>query len=300
MNAGAKTDCPACGSSRTSRARVVPDHEYGIPFQAMYLSCEDCGTAIQAPMPSPSRLSSFYPSTYHSQANRGLLHRLRCRMRLRQLLPLPLQDGVVLDYGCGNGAFLDYAAATLSDVRFVGYEIRPRRTVKTLQDGRVTLIEGSFEDLLDLLPPCRLITMNHVIEHLPDPAAVMTALFKKLQPGGVLEGQTPAAGSLEQRVFGGRWSGYHAPRHTVIFSRRGLGEFLTRLGFRQPALTAAFNPAGLAVSLASAMKPTSGAAGIARRGPLWLLWLGLGTLLAPFDVLSGAPGIVNFRAVKGT
>ena len=41
-----------------------------------------------------------------------------------------------------------------------------------------------------------------------------------------MEGQTPAAGSLEQRVFGSFWSGYHAPRHTVVFSASGLDQFL--------------------------------------------------------------------------
>jgi SAM-dependent methyltransferase len=218
-------------------------------------------------------------------------------MRLRQLLPLPLSEGAVVDYGCGNGSFLTFAAEVLPDVRWFGYEVGAKRTVKTILDGRVTFIEGTLDDLLALLPPCRLLSMNHVIEHLPDPSLALSALSQKLLPGGVLVGQTPASGSWEQRLFGTRWSGYHAPRHTVVFSRRGLRECLTRLGFRHIRIDPAFNPAGLAVSLAS-VAASAPARGISRQGLPWLGWLGAGTLLAPLDLLSGRSGIMNFRAVK--
>ena len=297
MDTGTNSECPACGSSRRSADYTVPDYEYGLSYRAAYLSCEDCGTTAQAPMPSPAQLAAFYPPAYHSHTNRGLLHRLRCRMRLRQLLPLPLKDGVVLDFGCGNGAFLEYAAHRLPGVRFFGYEIGPKQNVTVRRQGRITLVEGALEDLLDRLPACRLISMNHVIEHLPDPQRALSALSGMLLPGGALVGQTPAAGSCEHRMFGPRWSGYHAPRHTIVFSRRGLRECLTRLGFQRIRISSAFNPAGLAVSLASAVS-SEPVTGIPRQGIAWLGWLAAGTWLAPFDLLSGRSGIMNFRAEK--
>jgi SAM-dependent methyltransferase len=290
-----KYDCLACGSSRLSELRTVPDFEYGVPYRAGYASCENCGTTIQVPMPTPAQLSSFYPAAYHSQTSHGLLHRIRCRMRLRQLLPLPLSEGVVLDYGCGNGSFLAFAADRLPDVRWFGYEVGPRRRVTTLRDGRVTLVEGSLADLLALLPPCRLLSMNHVIEHLPDPGFVLSSLSRKLLPGAVLAGQTPVAGSWEHQVFGPRWSGYHAPRHTVVFSREGLRECLTRQGFRRIRIDPAINPAGLAVSLASAAT-VDPPRGITRQGLPWLGWLAAGACLVPLDLVLGRPGIMNFRA----
>lgn len=297
MTHSKKLDCLACGSPRLSEPRTVPDYEYGVPFNASYSTCEDCGTTLQIPMPSPAQLASYYPATYHSQTNQGPLHRIRCRMRLRQLLPLPLSDGVVLDYGCGNGSFLAFAADRLPHVQWFGYEVGPRRRVTTMKDGRVTIVEGSLDDLLAVLPTCRLLSMNHVIEHLPDPGLVLSALSRKLQPDAVLIGQTPVSESWEHRLFGTRWSGYHAPRHTVVFSRRGLRECLTRHGFRHIRIDPAINPAGLAVSLASVAAATP-SRGIARQGLPWLGWLAAGACLVPLDLLSGRSGIMNFRAVK--
>ena len=164
-----------------------------------------------------------------------------------------------------------------------------------LDGGAVTLVRGDIDDVCSVVPPCRLITMNHVIEHLPDPGAVVAALTAKLAPGGVLEGQTPAAGSLEHRVFRGAWSGYHAPRHTVVFSSAGLARLLADAGLGEVAVEKAFNPAGLAVSLASV--PSRGGAGHIRRGgPSWLMFLAVATALAPLDLLSKSPGIVDFTA----
>ena len=106
---------------------------------------------------------------------------------------------------------------------------------------------------------------------------------------------SPAAGSLEHRVFRGAWSGYHAPRHTVVFSSDGLATLLAKAGLVDVVVDGAFNPASLAVSLASL--PSRGKGGNIRRGGgSWLLFVGMATALAPVDLLSGSPAIVDFTA----
>jgi hypothetical protein len=162
--------------------------------------------------------------------------------------------------------------------------------------GGAKIVKGQLSDLLEVLPRCSLITMNHVIEHLPDPLATVTALSERLADRGVFEGQTPASDSLEHAVFRLRWSGYHAPRHTVVFSRAGLRTMLQRCGFSAPRTESALNPAGIAVSLGSL--PHRGPGRIRRNGFKWLSLLGMATLLAPIDLLSGRPGIMNFVAIK--
>ncbi len=290
----ARVPCPACGDLGTGPSRAVPDHEYGMDFVATYVACAGCGTLRQDPMPSPAELAAFYPSDYHSQTGQGLPGRLRHRARFRRLAPL-IGDGPVFDYGCGNGDFLRYVARHRPGPEYYGFEIADRREVSVLDGGAVTIVRGDLDDICSVLPPCRLITMNHVIEHLPDPLAVVSALAGKLAPGGVFEGQTPAAGSLEHRLFRGAWSGYHAPRHTVVFSPRGLACLLAKAGLEDVSVEKAFNPAGTAVSLASV--PQRGRVGHIRRGGAsWLLFVGMATALAPVDLLSGSPAIVDFSA----
>jgi SAM-dependent methyltransferase len=290
------TRCPACGATSNGGHVSVPDHEYAVPYVATFAACADCRSSFQAPMPRGDALASYYPSEYHSFGREGILTRIRYDMRIKRLSALAPGDGALLDYGCGDGSFLVRAANRFPGRRFFGYEIASSREVKELAGGAVTLVRGGLADLLDVLPRCEVVTMNHVIEHLPEPLAVLEALRERLLPGGVVEGQTPAAASLEQRVFGPRWSGYHAPRHTVVFSRAGLRRVFERAGYRDIVIDAAFNPAAIAVSLASLLHAADAAGRVERRGAGWLFWLGLATALAPVDLLSRASGIVNFKA----
>jgi SAM-dependent methyltransferase len=290
--------CLACGSTRSVTSYVVPDHEYDVGHTAEYGLCEGCGTLLQTPIPDLEQLATFYPPRYHSFAAGGLLARLKDRARLRRLRSLLASNrGVILDYGCGDGRFIKEAAMRTKGLVFWGYEMAARRQEYVAPDGRVTIIHGSVDDLLAVLPACDLVTMNHVIEHLPDPLAVLRALHARMNDGATMEGQTPAADSLERKVFRTRWSGFHAPRHTVIFSRSGLQQVLTAAGFHHPEIAAAFNPAGIAVSLASV--PHGDCPGtITRQGAQWLMYVGAAAALHPIELLSGAPGIVNYAARK--
>ena len=288
--------CPACGSRVQRNSYDVPDHEYLVNFIARYAACGDCGTLYQTPMPDSCTLTTFYPATYHSFATAGVLTKVRHSLRLRRLVRLLNKDtGVVLDYGCGSGSFIRWASERTPGISFWGYELADRPRTET-RDG-VTIVTGSVEDLMNELPPCDLVTMNHVIEHLPDPRSVLSSLHRRMNDGAILEGQTPMADSFERKVFGTRWSGFHAPRHTVVFSRAGLTHLMTATSFKSVKVTGAFNPAAIGVSLAATMHRSAHRA-IRRSGVPWLMYLASATALYPLDVISGAPGIVNFMAMK--
>ncbi len=296
VNRTARAACPACQSPSVRDVVQVPDHEYGLDYVASYACCGGCGTLYQSPMPSASQLASFYQQNYHSMSDGGFLMSLRHNLRIRRLAKFVKRGGVVLDYGCGNGSFIRRAGAELNGVEFIGYEIGADKRITRPAD-RVTIVEGSPADLFEVLPPCQAVIMNHVIEHLPDPFAVVSALAGKLVPGGYFDGQTPNAVSLEHRIFGRRWSGFHAPRHTAVFSIQGLRRLLERAKFEAISIRGAFNPAGYAVSFASL--PHGQAKGvIPRHGLKWLLFVAAAAAVLPVDVWSGAPGIVDFRARK--
>jgi trans-aconitate methyltransferase len=293
-----QTKCPACQSETIQSLFTVPDHEYNLDYLAQYARCWECSSFFQSPMPDLNQLSRFYPATYHSFDINSILGKLKHRQRLRRLRSLIDSDAItLLDYGCGSGAFIKKSAKRMPHSTFYGYEINSTNGKEVLAEGRVILLKGSFSYLLDELPLCDVITMNHVIEHLPNPLKVLSTLRQKLKPHGVMEGQTPAADSLEQSIFKKRWSGFHAPRHTVIFSQKGLMKILKHADLIESQITPAFNPAGIAISLASLPQGNSGGH-ISRKGFSWLLYVALATFLYPVDLLSGAPGVINFCARK--
>jgi SAM-dependent methyltransferase len=288
--------CPACGASAGRKGVDVPDHEYGLRHVAHYVECPTCGTLSQQPMPTLAELAEFYPADYHSMVHGGRITHIRNGIRIKKLARFARVDGPILDYGCGDGSFLLQAAESMPHRRFWGYEIAAHAETQILARGAVTIVTGSPDDLFAQLPACGLITLNHVIEHLPNPQAIVQALADRLLPDGVFEGQTPAADSLERSVFGTRWSGYHAPRHTVVFSRAGLSRMLERCGLSDVTTPRAFNPAGIAVSIGSIFH--AGAGRIRRSGLKWLSLLAMASALGPIDLLSGSPGIMDFVAYK--
>lgn len=295
-NRAADMRCRACGGMGRD-LRSIPDHEYACGVVATYACCDSCKTVYQIPMPCETDLSAYYPPRYHSMLDGGFLLRARHWMRARRLQKLlPAGPGAVLDYGCGNGSFLRRAASVLRETELIGFEYADERSVETAESGRLTILRGSLDDLLPMLGPCKALIMNHVIEHLPDPGGVLAALRPKLLPGALFDGQTPNADSFEHRLFGRVWSGYHAPRHTVVFSIEGLRSLLVDSGFESVDIRTALNPAGYAISLASLPHGPTSPGMIVREGPRWFLWVAAGTVLLPIDLLTGSPGMIDFRA----
>ena len=265
--------CRACLQSGLADFVTITDFEYKIAGGGRYGRCRHCGSFTQMLMPTGELLSSYYPSHYHSFLPPSSLSRSRQNFRIDRLKK-SVGDQVfrktVLDFGCGQGLFLNTLAETFPEGRFLGYEIGDQNIKEDRYDGRLTIYRGDPEFFWDQVPAIDIVTMNHVIEHLPEPLPVLKQVCAKLVPGGVLEGQTPNTDSYERWLFGERWSGFHSPRHTVVFSAAGLETVLRKAEFDRVVVTPGFNPAGWAVSLASMLQDKQHPVGIRREGLIWL------------------------------
>jgi hypothetical protein len=83
------------------------------------------------------------------------------------------------------------------------------------------LVEGSFE----------VVTIWHVLEHLPEPRVVLEGVRRLLAPSGRLVVEVPNFGSWQARLGGADWFHIDVPRHLLHFDRRALEGLLTRAGF---------------------------------------------------------------------
>ena len=75
------------------------------------------------------------------------------------------------------------------------------------------------------------VTLNHVVEHLPDPASTLRECCRLVRQGGLLVAITPNARSLGHEVFGGSWRGLEPPRHLHVFTPRALARLARSAGF---------------------------------------------------------------------
>jgi SAM-dependent methyltransferase len=143
---------------------------------------------------------------------------------------MPARPGMaLLDFGCGSPAYLDkarregwrtigadFAPQVVDSVRAAGHE------AEVVDDefwGRVG--DGSIDR----------VRMNHVLEHLYDPAAVLREVYRVLRRDGLLHLAVPNPLSVGSRLFRSRWSDLDCPRHIALFPPALLRRMLTDIGF---------------------------------------------------------------------
>jgi len=138
--------------------------------------------------------------------------------------------GSLLDVGCGGGAMLMRMHGLGWNVEGVDFDAQAVRTAraKGLKVQLGTIEEQKFpRDSFDA------VTMSHVIEHVPDPIALLRECYRILKPGGRAVVVTPNANSWGHRVYADNWRGLEPPRHLHIFSVGSLKAATRAAGFQK-------------------------------------------------------------------
>lgn len=145
----------------------------------------------------------------------------------------------VLDVGCGNCSFLWEAQNFGWDV--AGCDFDPV-VVQAARRRNYNVRLGGIETWGDR--PCyfEAITINHVIEHVPDPCGMLRKACDLLKPGGTLFLETPNIEAVGHEIFGRSWRGLEPPRHLILFSKSALFAALRVAGFTNVREVARPNP----------------------------------------------------------
>jgi 2-polyprenyl-3-methyl-5-hydroxy-6-metoxy-1,4-benzoquinol methylase len=256
-----KTSCFLCGRTGAALYSGLSDWLFGVSGHWNLRSCGYCSMAWLDPQPAVEDIPKLYSRYYtHRSLPTTSLQSLRkaasdcvlARMGYpveapTQILPRllshapslkrwgsldvmdlkPVQAGTLLDVGCGNGEFIEH----MRDLGWSVSGVDPDPAA--VEWGRIRGLEVFEGTVADVPASMRydVITLSHVIEHVPDPVRLLLECRRRLRPGtGTVVMTTPNIKSLGYRWFKGLWRGLEVPRHLHIFSPSALSVCVARSG----------------------------------------------------------------------
>ncbi len=257
------TSCFLCGNKGTELYTDTVDWLFGVPGRWSIRRCSVCEVAWPDPQPRAEDIPKLY-SRYHTHhrvpetrldgLRRAVRQCVLARMGYdtahpKEILPRLLSYvpslargaaldvmnlagstvGTLLDVGCGNGQFME----RMRDLGWsvCGVDPDPAAARKGRSQGLQILV-GTVSDVPDTTR-YDVITLNHVVEHVPDPIALLRECRRRLRPQtGTLVITTPNIKSLGHWWFKRYWRGLEVPRHLVLFSPAAMADCVVRSGLR--------------------------------------------------------------------
>jgi 2-polyprenyl-3-methyl-5-hydroxy-6-metoxy-1,4-benzoquinol methylase len=187
---------------------------------------ESLDMLITHPQPSLENLGKYYESEdyiSHTDNKRSLFEKLyhfikgiALNNKLNLINSFQPQKGRILDIGAGTGDFL--SVAKNDGWQTIGVE--PSDKAKTIAKNKgVSFVEQTDEIEKNSFD---VITMWHVLEHVPDLEKQIKELKRLLKPSGTLIIAVPNFKSFDAEYYGKFWAAYDVPIHFWHFSKTAI------------------------------------------------------------------------------
>ncbi|WP_054852307.1 class I SAM-dependent methyltransferase [Olleya sp. ITB9] len=197
---------------------------------------ESYGFLETIPKPSIAKLPEYYQTEdyiSHTDSKRNLFekvyHSIRevsLKRKLKLINSFKTDQKNLLDFGCGTGDFLKSALNNGWNVSGIepNSEARSIANSKTKQsvldsEGIKTYKKHSFD----------VITLWHVLEHIPNLESQISILKDLLKPNGVLIIAVPNYKSYDANHYKQFWAAYDVPRHLWHFDKKSISKLFSSI-----------------------------------------------------------------------
>lgn len=186
------------------------------------------GFLVTTPLPDISELAKYYETEEyisHTDTKRNLFEKVYHTIReytIKKkvvLINSEQEKGSLLDIGCGTGDFL--SAAKKNGWKVTGIE--PNESARTKANSKtdntvfdISKLDSLAKDSFDV------ITLWHVLEHLPNLEEQVQVLKKLLKPNGSIIIAVPNHNSYDANYYNEFWAAWDVPRHLWHFSQTSI------------------------------------------------------------------------------
>ena len=181
------------------------------------------------PQPSLNALPEYYKSEdyiSHTDTRRNLLEKvyhlvrnISLKRKLKLINSFSSKEKNLLDVGCGTGYFLQIAQENKWSV----CGIEPNEAARNIANKTTNNVVFETEHLFKFNQNSfDVITLWHVLEHLPDLENHISILKSLLKPNGTLIIAVPNYKSYDAKHYKEYWAAFDVPRHLWHFSQKAI------------------------------------------------------------------------------
>lgn len=191
------------------------------------------------PKPSPEELPKYYQSEdyiSHTDSKRNLFEKVyhlvrsvSLKNKLNLINRFSKDEKMLLDFGCGTGDFLQTAKKS----HWTVFGIEPNEQARKIANKKTDNAVFNSDQLLKFNDNSfDVITLWHVLEHLPNLKEDLLSFKKLLKPNGTLIVAVPNYKSYDAKHYKNYWAAFDVPRHLWHFNKTSVSKLMQTLSMQ--------------------------------------------------------------------
>lgn len=228
-------NCNLCDQDNTLLVSKVFDYRYGsTKVEFSLVKCRNCGLVYLNPRPDNIEIKKYYPQLKYYNNYKKSFSTLLSNFSLSRLInniKKYKKMGRLLDIGYGDGSFLYKVKNEGFEVFGLDVSSEAFKIVNEKMGFNRNIFNCELEDCKFPDNYFDVITLFHVLEHLPDPKKTLYEIEKIIKNDGILIVSVPNIDSFIFKVFKRFWFSLDVPRHYYHFSIDTISKILKLTGF---------------------------------------------------------------------
>lgn len=211
--------------------------DYLVTGETFTLVENEYGDILQTiPAPDVDKLPDYYKSENyisHTDTKKSFTEKvyhfiksIALKQKVSLITKLNNGSGKLLDIGSGTGDFL--AAAKQNNWHVFGVE--PNQDAAKLSANKNIKVSNALNEITET--DFDVITLWHVLEHVPDLEDYIQEISKRLNSTGTLIIAVPNFKSKDAKHYNQFWAAYDTPRHLWHFSKNGIERIFLNHDFK--------------------------------------------------------------------